>query len=246
MVISLINHKGGVGKTTSTASIGAGLARMGKRVLLIDIDPQANLTINFSLSPDEGKNIYESLLGKYPLPIVETKSGVDLVKSTLDLSAVELEIQAVIGRENILKDLIKPVKKKYEYILIDCPPSLGILTINALVASDRIILPIEPGRFAVTGMTRLQEIIKTVRQKMNRSLKEPRILITKFDNRKTVQKETVEIIKDHYGEFVFKTIIRMNVAVEESQMLGKDVFEHTPDAAASKDYENICKEIINE
>ena len=244
MIVSLINHKGGVGKTTSTASIGAGLVRMGKKVLLVDIDPQANLTINFSLSPEDGENIYEAITGKYALPIINHSSGVDIVKSTLDLSAAEIEVQNEPGREYLLKDLLNPIKKKYDYILIDCPPSLGILTINALSASDSIIIPIEPGRFSIAGMSKLLLIVDKVKNRLNKNLKTFRILITRYDGRKVIHRETSDMIRNHFKESVFETVIRSNVTIEESQMQGIDIFTLNPEANSSKDYASLCNEII--
>src|SRR5665648_343152 len=166
-VIAIINHKGGVGKTTSTVNIGAGLSLSGKRVLLIDLDPQANLTNNVGLDPLTNKNIYGALKGEYLLPVVRSTNNIDVVCSTLDLSGAELELNNEPGRESILKRLIAPVLNEYDFVLIDCPPSLGLLTLNALSTSQSCIIPVELANFALLGMTKLFEIIKKVRDRIN-------------------------------------------------------------------------------
>jgi chromosome partitioning protein len=240
-----MNHKGGVGKTTSTVNIGAGLHQLGKRVLLIDLDPQANLTMHLCGEPDPAHDtIYGALRSEYGLPVKPIKPAFDIVISTLDLSAAELELQSEPGREYILKELISPYLKDYDYILIDCPPSLGILTINALSASTEIIIPVESSAFSLKGMTKLFDIVEKVKYRLNKNLKSYKILITKYDSRKTIQRQITESIKAQRLAPVFDTVIRTNVALEEASMSQCSVFDHDSRSAGAIDYTNICKEII--
>ena len=244
-IISIMNHKGGVGKTTSTVNIGAGLHLSGKRVLLIDLDPQANLTMHLLGEPESAKEtIYGALRSEYGLPVLNLPSGLDIVISTLDLSAAELELQSEPGREYILKELLSPFLNDYNYILIDCPPSLGLLTINALSTSTRIIIPVESSAFSLKGMTKLFDIIEKVKYRLNKNLSSYRILITKYDNRKTIQRQIAERIQTQHLAPVFKTVIRTNVTLEEASMLQCSIFDLDQRCAGAIDYMNVCKEII--
>jgi len=245
-IISLVNHKGGVGKTTSAVNIGSGLHILGKKVLLVDMDPQANLTIHLGLSPNSEKSIYGALKGKYPIPIETIKPGLDVVISTLDLAGAEIELSSETGREIILRELLEKIKRNYDYILIDCPPSLGLLTLNSLSASDRAIITVEPGTFALMGMSKLFEVIAKVKNRINKDLIKQKILITKYDGRKAIQKEFVEVIKQTYTDKVYKTVIRTNVTLEEATTQGKSVFDTDIKSNGSDDYMNICNEIIKE
>lgn len=245
MVISIINHKGGVGKTTSAANIGAALHRMGKRVLLVDFDPQANLTIHFGFLP-EGENIYDALKGKYPLPIRCQKDAPDIVAATIDLAGAELELATEPGREYLLKSLLEPVFEKYDYILIDCPPALGLLTLNALSASNSVIVPIEPGKFAAVGMGKLFEIMEKVRIRINADLAGYKVLITKVDVRKSLHNDVSDMLREHYGEKVFSTRIRTNVSLEEAQMQGVDIFRYDARSNGAEDYINVSNELLKD
>jgi chromosome partitioning protein len=239
-----MNHKGGVGKTTSTVNIGAGLHRMEKRVLLIDLDPQANLTLHLLGEPD-GRTIYGALKSEYALPIVKIKPGFDIVISTLDLSAAEMELQSEPGREYLLHELVEPYINDYDYILIDCPPSLGLLTINALSTSTEIIIPVESSAFSLKGMTKLFDIIDKVKFRLNKNLKSYKILITKYDSRKTIQRQITEHIQKQQSAKAFKTIIRTNVTLEEASMSQCSVFDLDAKSPGAKDYMSVCHEIIN-
>ena len=245
-IISFVNHKGGVGKTTSAANIGAGLNRLEKKVLIVDLDPQANLTIHMGLSPNSEKSIYGALTGRYPLPVETVKPGLDVVVSTLDLAVAEMELNNETGREVILRDLLEKVQSNYDYILIDCPPSLGVLTINSLSASKQVIITVEPGTFSLMGMSKLFEIIDKVRNRINKDLTKHKILITKFDTRKAIQKEFVEVIKQTYKNKVYNTIIRTNVTLEEATTKGESVFETDIKSNGAEDYMNVCNELIKE
>lgn len=243
-IIAFLNHKGGVGKTTSSVNVGAGLALKKKKVLLIDLDPQANLTLHFGLSVNTPKNIYGALRGFHSLPIENIKKNLDVVTSTLDLSAAEMELNSEAGREFILRHLLEPVKSQYDYIIIDCPPSLGILTLNALAVSNTMIIPIEMSAFALAGMTKLFEIIEKVKLRLNPNLSDYKLLMTKVDSRKTIHRNIRDVVEVDYEKNLFKTKIRTNVSLEEAQMVGKDIFEYSEKSMGAEDYEKICKELI--
>jgi chromosome partitioning protein len=245
-IISIVNHKGGVGKTTSAVNIGAGLNLLGKKVLLVDLDPQANLTVHLGFSPNLEKTIYGALKGKYPIPIDTVKPGLDVVVSTLDLAGAEIELSSETGREIILKELLEKVQSQYDYILIDCPPSLGLLTVNSLSASKQVIITVEPGTFSLMGMSKLFEVIDKVKNRINKELTKYKILITKYDGRKAIQKEFVEVIKQTYKDKVFNTVIRTNVTLEEATTQGVSVFETDSKSNGSEDYMNVCHEITKE
>lgn len=243
-IIAFINHKGGVAKTTSCTNIGAALKLSKKKVLLVDLDPQANLTSNLGLSKKEDKNIYRALRGEYPLPVIALKNGLHIVPSTLDLLAAEIELNSEAGREILLKQLLTPVKANYDYILIDCPPSLGLLTLNALSTANFMIIPIETARFAFEGMNTLFEIVEKVKIRINPELADYRILRTRFLKRTTLHKQLSEAIEESYKNNIFKTIIYNNIALSEAQLQGLDIFEYDAKSSGATDYMNVCKELL--
>jgi len=246
-VISVLNHKGGVGKTTTAANVSAGLHRLGKKVLMIDIDPQANLTVHFGFPQESEKSIYQSLTKEATLPItsIGDLKGLDIViSSTDDMADIELQLAGVYGREHILKELVAPVKDQYDYILIDCPPSLGILPLNALSCSDLVIIVVEPAKFSLDGMQKIFTAIDLVRTRINKDLKEYRVLMTRYTSNKVIHQNVVESIRQRFNEKVFKTIIRSNVSLEEAAMQGVDVFRYNEKSNGAKDYLSVCKELI--
>ncbi|MDR2909968.1 MAG: ParA family protein [Bacteroidales bacterium] len=245
-IISLINHKGGVGKTTSTAGIGAGLNLLKKRVLLIDVDPQANLTRHFGLPKNSDKSIYGALKGEYPLPVHEIKKGLDMVPSHTCLVGWEKEVSDEPGRESFLKAAIEPLASKYDYILIDCPPSLGYLPINALSASQSIIIVVEPSAFAIDGMGNIFNAVNKVQSRINKDLTGCKILITNFFSKKVLHQDVESTLRENYKNQVFKTVVRTNVALEEAVMTGVDVFTYDSSSNGAIDYKNVCSEIIKE
>jgi chromosome partitioning protein len=242
-VISLSNHKGGVGKTTSTINIGAGLNRLKKKVLLIDLDPQANLSQSLGIIEPE-RTIYGALKGEYKLEPLEILKGLDLIPSTLDLSGAEIELSSEAGREYILKELIDPLRGSYDYILIDSPPSLGLLTINAFTASDEVYIPLQAQYLALQGLTKLMEVIAKIKSRLNKNLKVGGVFVTQYDNRKVLNRNVVETIKSHYKDQVFKTAIRDNIALAEAPTQGLDIFRYNPKSYGAEDYLSLCKEIL--
>ena len=242
-VISISNHKGGVGKTTSALNIGAGLNKLGKKVLLIDLDPQANLSQSLGIIEHE-KNIYGAIRGEYKLQPINIIKGLDLIPSTLDLSGAEVELSGEAGREYILKELIDPIKKQYDYVIIDSPPSLGLLTINSFTASDEVLIPLQAQYLAIQGLTKLVEVIDKIKKRLNKSLKVGGVFITQYDNRKVLNRDVVTTIKSHFKNEVFKTKIRDNVALAEAPTQGVDIFRYQPKSKGAEDYLALCKEII--
>jgi chromosome partitioning protein len=242
-VISISNHKGGVGKTTSALNIGAGLNKLGKKVLLIDLDPQANLSQSLGVI-DQDKNIYGAIRGEYKLQPINIIKGMDLIPSTLDLSGAEVELSGEAGREYILKELIDPIKKHYDYVIIDSPPSLGLLTINSFTASDEVLIPLQAQYLAIQGLTKLVEVVDKIKKRLNKSLKVGGVFITQYDNRKVLNRDVVNTIQAHFKSGVFKTKIRDNVALAEAPTQGVDIFRYQPKSKGAEDYLALCREIV--
>ena len=242
-VISISNHKGGVGKTTSSINIGAGLNKLGKKILLIDLDAQANLSQSLGLG-EEPINIYGALKGDYKLQPIEILKGLHIIPSTLDLSGAEVELSGEAGREYILKELIEPLKSSYDYIIIDSPPSLGLLTINSFTASDEIFIPLQAQYLAIQGLTKLLEVVEKIQKRLNKKLKIGGVFITQYDSRKVLNRDVLNTIKEHFKEVAFKTIIRDNVALAEAPTQGQDIFRYSPKSYGAEDYLNLCKEIV--
>jgi chromosome partitioning protein len=244
-IIAILNHKGGVGKTTTTINLAAALQQMGKKILVIDFDGQANLTESFGYSIEEPNTVYGAMKGEYPLPLIKTESGITLIPSCLDLSAAESELINEPGREMILRQLINKLpKNKFDYILIDCPPSLGLLTLNALTAADFLIIPVQAQFLAMRGMAKIMNVINIVQERLNSNLKIGGIVITQYDKRKTLNKSVTEIINDSFCDKVFKTIIRDNVALAEAPINGKNIYEYSKNSNGAKDYMALAEEVI--
>lgn len=241
--IAILNHKGGTGKTTSAINIGAGLAKKGKRVLLVDIDPQANLTEGLGIR-DAETSIYDSIRDSKKLPVIQINESLDLVPSSIDLLGAELEIVSKIGREKIITKLLKPLKSEYDYIILDCPPALGLLTINAIVASDTVLLPLEAEYFAYKGIDRLMGVIEQVQEHLNEKLTIGGVFVTKCNSQRTLTQTIVDSITDFFGDKVFETKIRINVSLSEAQLQGQSVFEYAPESNGAKDYDLLVDEII--
>jgi chromosome partitioning protein len=242
-IISISNHKGGVGKTTSVVNIGAGLNKLGKKVLLIDLDAQANLSQSLGLT-NQARNIYTAIRGEHELEPIQVLKGFDVVPSTLDLSGAEIELSNEAGREFILQELVAPIKKSYDYILVDCPPSLGLLTINSFTASDEVFIPLQAEFLAMQGLSKLVEIIEKIKKRLNKNLKVGGVFITQYDNRKVLNRDVLATIQEHFKDNIFKTQIRDNVALAEAPAQGLDIFRYNPKSYGADDYLALCKEII--
>ena len=243
IIISLLNHKGGVGKTTSAINIGAGMVELGKKVLLIDLDPQANLTLSLGI-PRQKVTIYEALRGEGDLEPYTAKPGMDVIISSLDLSGAEMELINEAGREYILRELFTPFTEQYDYILIDCPPSLGLLTLNALTCSQYILIPLQTEFLALQGLAKIKQVIDKVKFRLNKNLEIGGVIATMYDSRRVLNRDVVETIHKYFGEKVFKTYIRDNVALAEAPAQRKDIFAYSPKSSGAEDYLSLCKEIL--
>lgn len=241
-VISISNHKGGVGKTTSVINIGAGLNILGKKVLLVDLDPQANLSQSLNLT-DQERTIYGAIRGEYKLEPVEVIRGLDVLPSTLDLSGAEVELSGEAGREYILREILEPLRASYNYIIIDTPPSLGLLTINALTASTEVLIPLQAQYLALRGLTKLLEVVDKIKKRLNKELRVGGVFITQYDNRKILNRDVVATIEAHFKEELFNTRIRDNIALAEAPTQGLDIFRYQPKSYGAEDYLSLCKEI---
>jgi chromosome partitioning protein len=242
IVIALSNHKGGVGKTTSAANIGAGLNTLGERVLLVDVDPQANLTENLGIEEPESTS-YDMLHGKKVSPIT-LRTGLDLIPSTLDLSGAEMELHKRARREYVLRDSLTPYLDQYDFIFIDAPPSLGLLTVNALTAADRVFIPIQAQYFALKGIRKITEVINQIKEELNPSLQIGGIIVTQYDGRLILGRNILDAVSADYKRETFKTIIRQNVALAEAPVTGQDIFRYAPKSSGAEDYLSLCKEIL--
>lgn len=249
-IIAIINQKGGSGKTTTTVNLGAFIACLNKRVLLIDLDPQANTTIHLGLRPHEIKtSLYDVILDNIPFRDVILKTEIEnlhISPANLDLSGIEIELAGIVGREMVLKDAIKQIKKKYNYTLIDCPPSLSLLTVNALTAANEIIIPVQTEFFALEGMGKLFNTVDIVKKRLNRNLKITGILPTLFDGRTNLSREVIEKIKEHFGNKVYRTCIRKNIKLAEASSHGMPIFLYDPRSSGAEDYKLLCKEVLND
>jgi len=244
--IAILNHKGGTGKTTSALNIGAGLARLQKKTLLVDIDPQSNLTEGLGIR-DVETSIYESISDvkyKTPLPIQEISEYLHIVPSSLDLLGAELELVSRPNRERIFATLLEPLKKIYDYIIIDCPPALGMLTMNALVPCDTVLVPLEADFYSYRGIDRLVTIIETVQLHFNPSLGIGGVFITKCNPQRLLTKSIRESVKKHFNDTLFDTFIRINVELAEAPVSGKDIFNYAPASNGAKDYSNLVDELL--
>ncbi len=242
--ISIMNHKGGTGKTTSSINIGAGLAKKGFKVLLMDMDSQANLTEGLGKGDPE-LSVYDSIRENKKLPILNVSENLDLVPSSIDLLGAEMEIVSKIGREQILNKLLNPIRPNYDYVIIDCPPSVGLLTINAMVASDTILLPLQGEYFAYKGVDRLLGIVQEVRENLNDKLEIGGVFITQINTQRVLTKTIIEKLTEDLQDKVFDTKIRINVALAEAQLQGESIFDYAPDSNGAKDYEMLVDEILS-
>ena len=240
-IISIVNHKGGVGKTTSVSSLGVALARMGKRVLLVDLDAQGNLTDTLTQTPGD-RSIYDSLRTLETLPVVKIREGLDLCPSSIDLVSMDLELADKREREFRLSQLLQGLD--YEYILLDCPPSLGLLTINALTASSKVIIPLTPEALPAKGLGTLLDIIERTKETLNPGLSLGGILITRY-NRRKINRLVEETLRETFGDSVFKTKIRENVDISESPLQGMDIYSYSPNSIGAKDYESLALEVVS-
>lgn len=242
-ILSISNHKGGVGKTTSTANIGAALVRKGYKILLVDLDPQANLTQSFNI-PSDTVTIYDYIKSTKNITPVQVKPGMFIIPSSLDLSAAEVEISSEPGREYILKDILSNIEINFDYILIDCPPSLSVLTINAFTASNAIIIPMQAEYLPLRGLAKLTEVINKIKARLNPSLEIGCVFLTKFDGRKILNRDIAESVKNFFGDKLLTNYISTSIALAEAPSQGKDIFMYNHTSKAAQEYALLTDEIL--
>ena len=248
-IIALTNQKGGVGKTTSAVNIAASLAVSEIRTLLIDMDPQANTTTGIAeiIEKRAENTIYDTLVDEIPIKDTITKTTfnyLDAILSTKDLVGAEIELVSVIARELELKKALAKVKRKYDYIIIDCPPSLGLLTLNSLTAANALIIPIQAEYYALEGLGQLLNTIRLVQQHLNKNLKIAGVLITMFDGRLNLSKQVLGEVKGYFGDKLFNTVIHRNVRLGEAPSFGKPALLYDANSVGSQDYMTLVEEII--
>lgn len=249
MVISFANQKGGVGKTTTASSLASILASKGKKVLAIDLDPQSNLTSGLGFPKSESYlSSYDLLIGDKEIHEIFVPLDIDnlfLVPSKIDLAASEIELVPKISRERILKEKIDKVRKDFDYILIDCPPSLGLLTINALVASDGIMIPVQCEYYALEGISQLLNTINLIKKSLNPNLEIAGVAMTMYDARTKLSVEVVNEVKKYFKQKLFNTIIPRNIRVSESPSYGQPIDKYDPSSVGAKAYVALAEEFLN-
>ncbi len=245
-VIAFANQKGGVAKTTTTLNLGVAFAEKGLRVLLVDLDPQGNLTMSQGMNPDSiERSMFDVLVHRVPITEVIHHTEVDLAVSSIDLAGAELALSSMIGRERALEKALAPVKENYNYILIDTPPSLGLLTINALVASEGVIVPVQCEYLSLRGLVQLENTLTMIRENLNPAVGIQGILPTMFDNRTLHSREAVEILEENFGDLVFGTRIRKTIRYAEAPVKGSSVLKYDPTGSAAEAYRELAKEVLN-
>src|ERR1700756_5675506 len=245
-VIAFANQKGGVAKTTSTLNLGVALSEKGKRVLAVDLDPQGNLTMSQGWNPDEiERSLFDVLVHKLPITEVVQRAEIDVAVSSIDLAGAELALASMIGRERALEKALLPVREDYDYILIDTPPSLGLLTINALVASHGVIVPVQCEYLSLRGLVQLENTLAMIRENLNPDVEIQGTLPTMYDKRLLHSREAVEILKENFGDLVLETKIRKTVRYAEAPVKGQSVLKYDPSGEAAGMYRDLAKEVLN-
>lgn len=247
-VIAIINQKGGVGKSTTAVNLAAALGENGRKVLLVDFDPQGNSTSGFGIEKEElNQCIYDALLNDVPVEdlIQDTESRkVFVVPATIQLAGAEIELVSAMARETRLKELLAPVRDDFDFIFIDCPPSLGLLTINALTAADSVLIPIQCEYYALEGVTKLLESMRMVKSRINKGLDTFGVLMTMYDSRTSLSNQVVDEVRNYFGDKTFKTLIPRTVKISEAPSFGMPVIEYAPNNKGAKAYRELAKEVI--
>ncbi|HEX2589516.1 MAG TPA: AAA family ATPase [Gaiellales bacterium] len=246
-VIALANQKGGVAKTTTTLNLGVALVERGKRVLCVDLDPQSNLTMSQGIDPDElDRTMFDVLVHKTPLEDVIQHREVDLAASSIDLAGAELALSSMIGRERALQKALLPVRGLYDFVLIDTPPSLGLLTINALTSADGVIVPVQCEYLSLRGLIQLENTLTMIRENLNPDVRIRGILPTMFDGRTLHSREAVEILQENFGDLVFETKIRKTIRYAEAPVKGTSVLKYDSKGKAARAYRELAGEVLRD
>ena len=245
-VLAFANQKGGVAKTTTTLNLGVAFKEQGLNVLLVDLDPQGNLTMSQGFNPDAiERSMYDVLVHRVPIEEVVQHAEVDIAVSSIDLAGAELALSSMIGRERALEKALAPVRDNYNYILIDTPPSLGILTINALVAANGVIVPVQCEYLSLRGLVQLENTLSMIRENLNPDVQIQGILPTMFDKRTLHSREAIDILEENFGDLVFDTKIRKTIRYAEAPVKGTSVLAYDPTGDAAQAYRRLAKEVLN-
>ena len=247
-VMAIINQKGGVGKSTTAINLSAALGELGKQVLLVDLDPQGNSSSGLGIEKSQVHNcVYDVLLYDVAIEdviIPDVGEGLDLVPATINLAGAEVELVSEMARENRLKDAVGSLRGKYDYVFIDCPPSLGLLTVNALVAADKLLIPIQCEFYALEGVTKLLDSMKRVKTRLNPTLDIFGVLLTMYDGRTTLSRQVVEEVRSYFGKTVFTTLIPRTVKLSEAPSFGQPITQYDPSGKGAQSYVNLAKEVV--
>ena len=245
-VIAMANQKGGVAKTTSTVNLAAALREHGLRVLAVDMDPQGNLTMSQGIDTESlEKSMYDVLVHRMPIDEVIHEREFDVATSTIDLAGAEMALAAMIGRERALQRALAPVKDRYDYILIDTPPSLGLLTINAFTAAQGVIVPVQCEYLSLRGLLQLERTLEMIRENLNPDVKIRGILPTMYDARTSHGRESVEVLRDNYGPLVFDTVVRKTIKFAEAPVIGASLLKYQPKGRGAESYRALAREVLN-
>ena len=245
-VIAFANQKGGVAKTTTTLNLAVAFKEHGFDVLAVDLDPQGNLTMSQGMDPDQvERSMYDVLVHSMPVEDVIHRAEVDVAVSSIDLAGAELALSSMIGRERALQKALLPVRNRYDYILIDTPPSLGLLTINALTASDGVIVPVQCEYLSLRGLVQLENTLAMVRENLNPRVHVQGIVPTMYDGRTLHAREAIEILEEHFGDLVYDTRIRKTVRYAEAPVKGSSVLKYDPTGPAAQAYRDLAKEVFD-
>src|SRR5437764_5978671 len=245
-VIAFANQKGGVAKTTTTLNLGVALAEQGLRVLAVDLDPQGNLTMSQGWNPDEiDRSMFDVLVHRLPITEIIRTHELDVGVASIDLAGAELALSSMIGRERALEKALLPVRESYDYILIDTPPSLGLLTINAFVAANGVIVPVQCEYLSLRGLVQLENTLSMIRENLNPAVEIQGILATMFDKRLLHSREAVEILRENFGDLVLQTKIRKTVRFAEAPVKGESILKYDPSGDAAFMYRQLAKEVLD-